>query len=254
LWTTDCGEAKSALRKANASKRKESAVSPLLLALRLCNMLAAEALLGVALRWAGAPLLRRGLLPSADAQDVTRWTLAHLVVTSAIVAAWLAFGFLVLSTFVTVLLVPLERGRAPMPTLSRLTGPPWWRRALVGACGLSLSAPVAAHAVLYHEQSPDRCAVTCRTGDQRPSVIAGLAFPDLPGAVAGTASSTPELRTVRRGDSLWRIARDELAPSAPDSAVCGEVAAIYAANRALIGPDPDLILPGTELTLPGGTA
>jgi hypothetical protein len=252
LWTTDCGEAKSALRKANASKRKESAVSPLLLALRLCNMLAAEALLGVALRWAGAPLLRRGLLPSADAQDVTRWTLAHLVVTSAIVAAWLAFGFLVLSTFVTVLLVPLERGRAPMPTLSRLTGPPWWRRALVGACGLSLSAPVAAHAVLYHEQSPDRCAVTCRTGDQRPSVIAGLAFPDLPDA--GTASVSPQRHTVRRGDSLWSIARDELAAGAPDSAVCGEVAAIYAANRALIGPDPDLILPRTQLTLPGGTA
>jgi len=222
--------------------------------LRLCVVLAAEALLGLALRWVGAPLLHRGLLPSADAPGVTRWTLAHLVVVSAAVAAWLAFGFLVLSTLVTVLLVPLERGRAPMPTLSRLTGPPWWRRALVAACGLSLAAPVAANAVPHRDQLPDACAITCRTGDQGTSVLAGLAFPDLPGAAVGAASAPPELRPVRRGDSLWRIARDELAPSAPDSAVCGEVAAIYAANRALIGPDPDLILPGTQLTLPGGTA
>jgi len=226
----------------------------MLRALRLCVVLTAEALLGLALRWVGAPLFHRGLLPAADAPGVTRWTLAHLVVTSAVVAAWLAFGFLVLSTLVVVLLVPLERGRAPMPTLSRLTGPPWWRRALVAACGLSLAAPVAANAVPHREQLPDACAITCRTGDQRPSVLAGLAFPELPGAAVGTASAPPQLRTVRRGDSLWRIARDELAPSAPDSAVCGEVAAIYAANRALIGPDPDLILPGTQLTLPGGTA
>jgi hypothetical protein len=228
-------------------------VTSLLLVLRLSAVLAAEALLGFALRWVGAPVLHGGLLPSADAPDVTRWTLTHLVVTSAVVAGWLAFGFLVLSTVVTVLLTPLERGRAPMPTLSRLTGPRWWRRALVGACGLSLAAPVAAHAAPHHVQSPDRCAVTCRAGDQRPSVLAGLTFPDLPDA-APTASVSPQLRTVRPGESLWSIARGELAPRAPDSAVCGEVAAIYAANRALIGPDPDLILPRTQLTLPGGTA
>ncbi|MDX6316862.1 MAG: hypothetical protein QOD35_262 [Nocardioidaceae bacterium] len=221
--------------------------------LRLCVVVVAEALLAVALRWAGAPLLHGGLLPT-DAPSVTRLTLAQLVVTSALVAAWLAFGFLVVTTLATVLLVPLERGRAPLPTLARLTGPPWWRRALVGACGLSLAAPVTAHAALHHEQSPHRCAVSCRTGDQRPSALAGLAFPDLPEVAASTAAGSPERRTVRRGDSLWRIARDELAPGAADSAVCREVAAVYAANRAVIGPDPDLILPGTELTLPGGTA
>jgi hypothetical protein len=222
--------------------------------LRLCVVVVAEALLALALRWAGAPLLHGGLLPTAGARGVTRLTLTQLVVTSALVAAWLAFGFLVVTTLATVLLVPLERGRAPLPTLARLTGPPWWRQALVGACGLSLAAPVAAHAAPQHEQSPHRCAVSCRAEDQRPSALAGLAFPDLPDVAAGTAAGAPERRTVRRGDSLWRIARDELAPGAADSATCREVVAIYAANRAVIGPDPDLILPGTELTLPGGTA
>jgi hypothetical protein len=229
-------------------------VKALVHTLRLCVVLLAQALLAVALRWAGAPLLHGGLLPTAGAPGVTRLTLGQMVVTSALVAAWLAFGFLVVTTLATVLLVPLERGRAPLPTLARLTGPPWWRQALVGACGLSLAAPVAAHAAPHHEQSPQRCAVSCRTGHQRPFVLAGLAFPDLPDVAAGTAFGAPERRTVRRGDSLWRIARDELTPGAADSAVCREVAAIYAANRAVIGPDPDLILPGTELTLPGGTA
>jgi hypothetical protein len=226
----------------------------MLLGLRLCMVLGTEALLAVALRWVAAPFLHGGLLPTAEAPGATRWTLAQLVVTSALVAAWLALGFLVVCTLVTVLLVPLERGRGPLRTLARLTGPPWWRQALVGACGLTLAAPVAAHAVPHHEHSPDRwCAVTCRTGDQRPSVLAGLAFPDLPDA-AGTDPASPELRTVRRGDSLWRIAREDLPSSAADASVCRAVAALYAANRAVIGPDPDLILPGTELTLPGGTA
>jgi hypothetical protein len=249
---SDCGFALSRLKQVNGSKHKETAVRLSRFGFRVCAVLVAEALLAVALRWAGAPLLHGGLLAIADAPGVTRWTLAQVVVTSALVAAWLAFGCLVVSTVVTFLLVLLERGGARLPLLARLTGPPWWRRALVGACGLSLAAPVAAHAVPHHEQVPDRCAVTCTTAARRPSVLAGLAFPDLPDA--GTAAASPERRTVRRGDSLWRMARDELAPSAPDSAVCREVAAIYAANRALIGPDPDLILPGTELTLPGGTA
>jgi hypothetical protein len=252
LWTSDCELAEATLQQVNGSKHKETAMTLFRLGLRLGGVLVAEALLAVALRWAGAPLLHSGLLSTTGAPGVTRWTLAQLVVTSALVAAWLAFGFLVVSTLVTALLVPLERGRAPLPTLARLTGPPWWRRALVGACGLSLAAPVAAYAVPHHEQSPDRCAVTCRTADQRPSVLAGLAFPDLPDVVASDPAS--KRRIVRHGDSLWRIAREDLPPDAPDSAVCREVAAIYAANRALIGPDPDLILPGTELTLPGGTA
>jgi hypothetical protein len=228
-------------------------VRPIQVLLRLCVVLGAEGLLAGALREAGAPVLRGGLLPTADAPGVASWTLEQLVVASALVAAWLALGLLVVSTLVTVLLVPLERGRAAMPRLAWLTGPRWWRRALVSALGLSLVAPVAANAGPQHDQSPDRCADTCATGARRPSVLAGLAFPDLPDA-AGTRPAPPGLRIVRRGDSLWAIARADLPPGAPDSAVCREVAAVYAANRALIGPDPDLILPGTELTLPGGTA
>ena len=45
---------------------------------------------------------------------------------------------------------------------------------------------------------------------------------------------------------------DTLSGIAARLAVRGGWAALYAANRPLIGPDPDVIRPGTVLVLPGG--
>lgn len=56
---------------------------------------------------------------------------------------------------------------------------------------------------------------------------------------------------VAAGDSLWAIAADRLGPGAEDPMVASAVSDWYAANRALIGPDPDLIHPGQRLTPPG---
>jgi nucleoid-associated protein YgaU len=58
---------------------------------------------------------------------------------------------------------------------------------------------------------------------------------------------------VRRGDTLWGIAALLLPASAADAQVQHAVARIYLANRSVLGPDPDLIFPGTHLTIPGGT-
>jgi nucleoid-associated protein YgaU len=55
---------------------------------------------------------------------------------------------------------------------------------------------------------------------------------------------------VERGDSLWRITEQRLPPFADDAAIATVVAAVYAANRAAIGPDPDLIEPGQHLVFP----
>ena len=61
---------------------------------------------------------------------------------------------------------------------------------------------------------------------------------------------------VRSGDSLWRIAARALpartARTRADRsrAVAAAWPAWYAANRARIGPDPDLLLPGQVLTRP----
>ncbi|MBA2696083.1 MAG: LysM peptidoglycan-binding domain-containing protein [Actinobacteria bacterium] len=58
------------------------------------------------------------------------------------------------------------------------------------------------------------------------------------------------LVTVRRGDTLWSIAADRLGGSATIEQVAQAWPAWYAANRDVIGPDPDLILPGQQLHPP----
>jgi Tfp pilus assembly protein FimV len=66
--------------------------------------------------------------------------------------------------------------------------------------------------------------------------------------VAGTAGTV-----VRAGDSLWLIAAEHLGPDATDADVARYVAALHAANRQVIGPDPDLVLPGQQLDFPSTT-
>jgi hypothetical protein len=222
------------------------------LAWRLGGALGAEALGGAALRWATTPLLL-GPGPTPGQAGRGGWTLGELVVAAVAAAAWVLFAWVVTTTVLTVLMVLLQRVWAPTPRAVRLAGPLWWRRALLGACGLSLAAPVAvagpAHVIPAQERITHRCVAT-----GRPSCpLAGLGFPDLPDAAPGSPGHRHSY-VVRPGDCLWSIARLDLPPSAPDGAVAREVAALYAANRVAIGPDPDLIHPGTPLTRPGGIA
>lgn len=55
---------------------------------------------------------------------------------------------------------------------------------------------------------------------------------------------------VRAGDSLWRIASEEIGQRATDAQVTTAWRRIYDANRAVIGGDPGLIRPGQKLSLP----
>ncbi|WP_210650461.1 LysM peptidoglycan-binding domain-containing protein [Nocardioides sp. SYSU D00065] len=94
--------------------------------------------------------------------------------------------------------------------------------------------------------------------------LVGLSLPDRPAAPV-QASETPEpahdrrstppaappeasTYVIRPGDSLWSIARAH-------PGVAGSVderwRAIWRANRDVVGDDPDLILPGQALRLPG---
>lgn len=84
--------------------------------------------------------------------------------------------------------------------------------------------------------------------------------PDLPvpaRPVAGSATaparaSRPAGRAVvvRRGDTLWALAEERLPPGATTQVVADIVRAWHAHNRAVIGPDPDLIRPGQRLHAP----
>jgi hypothetical protein len=56
--------------------------------------------------------------------------------------------------------------------------------------------------------------------------------------------------SVRRGDTLWTIAARHLGPEAGPSEVAREWPRWYAANRPVIGADPDLLQPGQLLCPP----
>jgi resuscitation-promoting factor RpfA len=72
------------------------------------------------------------------------------------------------------------------------------------------------------------------------------------GAAGGTGSTSQDgAYTVRPGDTLWGIAAAHLAPAARSAAGVDRYwRRVYRANRAALGPDPDLIHPGTRLVVP----
>jgi nucleoid-associated protein YgaU len=68
---------------------------------------------------------------------------------------------------------------------------------------------------------------------------------------APPAGRSSDLRVVvAPGDSLWRIAERAEGPAQSPNRTAAEVGRWYAANRSVIGPDPDLIHPGLRLRPP----
>jgi hypothetical protein len=80
----------------------------------------------------------------------------------------------------------------------------------------------------------------------------GVRVPDRPtdGAPVRYTDLASGQHVVLRGESLWSIAAAELGPGASEAAIAARWPQWYAANRALIGPDPDLLLPGQVLQAP----
>ncbi|WP_329484730.1 LysM peptidoglycan-binding domain-containing protein [Kribbella sp. NBC_01484] len=81
----------------------------------------------------------------------------------------------------------------------------------------------------------------------RPAVGAATRYTDLR---SGVPVRVPGRVDVRAGDSLWSIAARELGPNASAEAIAARWPEWYAANRQVIGSDPDLILPGQVLRIP----
>jgi nucleoid-associated protein YgaU len=120
------------------------------------------------------------------------------------------------------------------------------RRLVLAACGVAIAAGAAAP------------AFAGGAGDDPAAVLVGLALPDRvsapavgrPVARAGALPGPAHEVVVRPGDSLWRIAEASLPAGAGDAEVDARCRALYAANRAVVGADPDLIHPGQRLRLP----
>ena len=72
-----------------------------------------------------------------------------------------------------------------------------------------------------------------------------------------TGGSAPRRATdvvVHRGDTLWDIARRHLGPDATDAEVATAWPAWHEANRAVVGDDPELIMPGQILRPPASAS
>lgn len=78
---------------------------------------------------------------------------------------------------------------------------------------------------------------------QRPS-----AFPEL--VTSGALPAGNGEVVVHRGDTLWGLAAAHLGPEATDTEIAEAWPRWYAANRSVIGDDPDRLLPGQVLRVP----
>lgn len=210
------------------------------------------------------------------AATVALWTATPLVVPAAwdasasfadllvrVSAAVLGVALLWLWVVTTVTVGQLLVGTAP-------SGAGATRRLVLLACGAALAASVTQPAfaaegtdVLEGLRLPER-AVAASTGSppvpsprvpSPPVPAPPVTSPRTPAAErpmqpAGSRPSS-RLHVVRPGESLWSIAA-ATSPTVADVDVDVRWRSIWAANRDVVGEDPDLILPGQRLRIPAG--
>jgi hypothetical protein len=127
--------------------------------------------------------------------------------------------------------------------------------------GLGVAAPLLASAVPQLASSASAVApATVGVPDWPTPASVPSPVPDWPAGAETTTGPTSEApaagdRVVLRGDCLWHIAADSLLgrlgrlPS--DGEIAADVHAWWRANADVIGPDPDLLIPGQVLRPPG---
>ncbi|MCY7395085.1 MAG: LysM peptidoglycan-binding domain-containing protein [Nocardioides sp.] len=213
----------------------------------------------------------RGRATTTDSFAVTLTTLCEVVLVGCVAWAWLA------TTAVVVEVLLALRARAPRP-LDRpgLPGVPTrWRHLVLLGCGVVLVAGASVPA----QATPGAVQVTSvqvgpSGGTDRggPARLSGLPLPERatdPWQPRALAAAEPAARpgagvsarrppppasqqvVVGAGDTLWAIARAHLGEGQrSDAEVGAHWRQIYALNRAVLGADPDLVVPGQRLTLP----
>jgi nucleoid-associated protein YgaU len=178
-----------------------------------------------------------------------------LVVSAAGLLAWAVWAWGALGLVLTAAsAVPGAVGGAA-EALLHVALPAGARRgaALLLGIGLGVTAPLAG--VVLPALAPTASAATTvqDVPDWPASTQSASRVPDWPGPAP--AAPPPGDRVVVRGDCLWHIAAGSLLAQLgrlPDDAeVATAVDAWWHANAAVIGPDPDLLLPGQVLRAPG---
>ena len=238
---------------------------------------------GLGLRW----------MTAGSIIGMSSYDLESMTVLAIGTIAWMAYGWLVLAVVLTLLeQLPGAIGALAGVISGRITSPAA-RTLIRSSLGVAAVTPLTvgvAHAapddgrpwlqveprstVRLTEQTPAAPAQSIgRTGASNPHTTAAgrapatddpgvvrrrVAVPDRPASGAATRytdlrSGVPGRVVVKDGDSLWGLAARELGPRASAAAVAARWPQWYAANRQVIGSDPDLLLPGQVLHIPAAT-
>jgi len=195
-------------------------------------------------------------LPARPAADLATTLTDVATLTGLVGWTWLLLAALI--TVLATLHVPSHRR---LQGAARSLAPPAARRALLGLLGLgTFVIPAGAFPATAARLDPNPAVASAgvRWGQlhsRAPAVIVqGLPLPDRPAGRLSTQRTRPATRpdtvVVAPGDTLWAIAARSLRPNASTTAIAGAWPRWYAANRSVIGADPDLIIPGTVLRPP----
>jgi nucleoid-associated protein YgaU len=230
--------------------------------LRLAVTSGAMAAVAVLLRWL-TPDLGWVRIGGLDLQATVDTAGPEALLLAAVaVLAWAAWGWGVLGLALTALsALPGLTGRLARAAAGRLL-PAGARRAAALALGVGLAAagplaplpgPLAVPAIALAGDAgpapewPDPDASAAPVPEWPDPDASARPVPERPGADDGE-------HVVVRGDCLWRIAAADLlrrtGTEPSDAAVASAVSAWWTANAAVIGPDPDLLLPGQVLRPP----
>jgi nucleoid-associated protein YgaU len=182
---------------------------------------AAVTVAGAALLWWARPAALTAATPDAAVVRFAAW------------AAWATAGYLAVG-FVTLAAVRLRGADGAVAAAVAAAVPRCVRRAAELLVGGGLAATVVVGA------APSALA---EDGGHNPQpAISALDW--------AHAVRHPSAVVVRPGDSLWRIAARSLRPRSSAPAIAAAWPTWWAANRSVVGPDPNLIVPGQRLRPP----
>ncbi len=191
---------------------------------------------------------------TADTAGAEALLLAAAGLLAWAVWAWGALGLLLTAASA----VPGAIGSAT-GLLARVVLPAGARRgaALALGLGLGVAGPMAGTTLLVLTAPTATAGTTSAPVPDWPAALLPTdrpttgALPDWPAAPPPTA---PGDHVVVRGDCLWDIATAELVQRLErmptDAEIAGATHAWWTANTAVIGPDPDVLMPGQVLRPP----
>lgn len=207
-----------------------------------------------------------GFAPVLDPNQIVRLIEIAMLIIAALITGWFSLVALLFTACFTTRLVhhTWNKGERLLHALS----PKVLRTAISAALSVGIGAATlapahanpdengteinlswSAHSELDRaESSPP--AVSARKSPAGPPSVPREKPPNQSSSQTHAAVTHAETVIVARGDSLWKISAKLLPAGSSDAEIDTAWRTIYQKNTDVIGPDPDLLLPGMQLTLP----